>query len=99
MRPWVYACLCSLALGCGDDACVRRSDCASGLLCRAGVCVAPGGPSSDAADAGPADGPMDTPTDAPMDTTGTDGAGAPDAIQDSTPADAADAGLDGGTDA
>lgn len=45
MLRWVFAYLCSLLAGCGDDLCVRQSDCPAGLTCVAGECVA--GASSD----------------------------------------------------
>ena len=93
MSRWVYGCLCSAALwGCGDDACVRRSDCAGGMVCRAGVCVIPDGSAG-------GDASLDSAAaDAPPDAAGSEGA-SPDANGDLSPADATDAGLDGGSDA
>ena len=107
MWRWACVCLSSAALalaapGCGDDACVRRSDCRSGLHCLAGRCVAPDASTSDASagdDVTSPDAPLDAPQ-APPD--GTDAAGPADASTgDSNAADApaADAAPDGGTDA
>jgi len=92
MWRWACVCLYSAALsGCGDDACVRKSDCAAGMECRAGRCVLPN--RSEGGDGSADSGAVDM----PLDEVGHDGA--PDAIEDFSPADATDAGLDGGPDA
>jgi len=39
---WLAAAAAAIGVaGCDPDACVRNSDCASGLVCGAGVCVTP----------------------------------------------------------
>jgi len=64
MRRWAFAYLSSLiatvaAAGCGGDACVRKSDCPTGLSCVAGQCVETETRGSDASadlDSVPSDG-------------------------------------------
>jgi hypothetical protein len=91
---WRWACgfLCSAAFaGCGDT-CVRDSDCSADRVCSAGACVVPAAPSGDGST-----------QDALPDRTAGDGAASEgaggDGPQDTFPADASDAGFDGGSDA
>ena len=98
MWRWASVCLFSLLPGgCGDDACVRQSDCRLGLHCAAGRCIAPDGAAP--LDAGADDAvPWDALEEPASD--GADDGPADGATNDSNPADAQpDVASDGGTDA